>query len=152
MPFRRPTTIESIVIAAFVLLVAALILSPGKGVFDGRFPLTVTIRETETEPIDRDSLLFATCWFEDEAASAISNPGAYEHGFRPPAFTADGRAVIDVPASGRTGRWGTVASYHHAEHLVVEYRLARADNAPPKRKRFRIPKGRGERSITIDLP
>ncbi len=150
MPLRRPTKTEWIVGGVLALVAAALVFSPVVAVWDGRFRLTISIQETE--PLDRDSLSFATCWFEREADHALANPRRYEYGFRLPKFTTDGRAVIDVPASGRSGGWGLVDTYNHPEHLVVEYRLAGTDNGRVKRKRFGIPIGRGPRSISITLP
>lgn len=150
MRIARLSKIEWAVIAGVFGLLAALILAPGVAVWDGRFRLTIRI--DEDEPIDRDSLVFATCWFEREAVHALANPGHYEYGFRGSEFTDNGHAAIDVPASGRLGVWGTTGSYNHPEHLVVEFRLASSDNKTLRRKRFDIPTGRGPRSLTIALP
>jgi hypothetical protein len=150
MRFRQPKKSEWIVMGVVAIVIAALMFPPVVEVWDGHFRLTIAIQETE--PIDWDSLSFATCWFEREANAAWANPGRYKYAFRPPDFTTDGRAVIDVSSSGRSGVWGTAGTYHHPEHLVVEFRLAETANAPLKRRRFAIPIGRGPRSITIALP
>ena len=150
MRFGKPSKAEWIVIGVVALVIVSLIFPPVVAVWDGHFRLTIAV--SETEPIDRDSLSFATCWLEREADHALANPGFYDYRFRPPDFTTDGHAVIVVAASGRSGGWGTTDTYNHPEHLVVEFRLAGTDNGPPKRKRFGIPIGRGPRSITIALP
>ena len=150
MRITKPTKTDCIVIAAILVLLIVLIIPSTQAVWDGHFQLTIDI--DAREPIDRESLVFATCWFEDEALDALNNPGVYEYGFRPPEFSGDGDAVIDVPASGRPGTWGQRGTYNHPEFLIVEYRLPEADNELLARKRFDIPSGRGPRSMTIDLP
>lgn len=148
MRIRRLSTTEFIVVSAIAVILAALLFSPVQSVWDGHFPLTIEI--DETEPIDRDSLMFATCWFEPEAEHALATPGL--DGFRRPNLTATGHAIIDVPASGRPGNWMTDGTYNHTEYLVVEYRVAARDNGQMARKRFTIPTGRGPRTTRITLP
>ncbi len=149
MRITKPNKIEWIIIGVIIAILAALLVPPVEGVWDGHFQLTIEIHEDE--PIDGDSLLFATCWFEREAEHALANPGLYELGFRHPEFTDNGHAVIDVPASGRPGSWRTAGTYNHPKYLVVEYRPAASDNGALKRKRCDIPTGRGSRSLTITL-
>lgn len=142
------TKIEWIVIGLILAVFFALILSPVQQVWDGHFRLTIELNEHQ--PIDHKSLQFATCWFEPDAKRALQNPGVYEHGFGPAEISHDSHAMIDVPASGRSGSWVTSDTYNHPKFLVVEYRLANSQTLA--RKMFHIPVGSGARSMTIDLP
>jgi hypothetical protein len=150
MRFPKFSKTEWVVLAGMTLVLAALILSPGVSVWDGHFPLTISI--DGTEPIGRDSLLLATFWSESEAEEAVTQPGLYAYRFRTPDFTAEGNALIEVAASGRMGNWMTNGTYNHQQHLVVAYRPSVAGNDPATYKRFTIPAGRGARTLRIMLP
>jgi hypothetical protein len=140
---------EWLTLGVMLGVLVALLAPTTQSAWDGHFQLTIAV--DQNVPVDRDSLLFATFWFEHEARQAIKSPGVYEWGFHPPSFNAAGHAVIDVPASGRPGNWGTSGSYNHPQILVAEYCPADAEG-PPTRRRFDIPGGRGARFMRIDLP
>ena len=148
MALRRPTKLEWAVIGAILANLVALLIPSTPAVWDGEFSLTISV--TESKPIDRDSLLFATCWSEDEVRDALGKPGVYEWGFHPPKLTDDGRAIIDVPVFGRTTTWSD--TYNQPQFLVAEYHVANDTSHLPARKRFDIPTGRGPRSMAILLP
>jgi hypothetical protein len=151
MAFRKLSKLEWAVIGVAVAIAAALLIPSPQGVWDGEFPLVIAI--TESEPLDRDSLLLAMCWSDNDAQEALDNPGDYEKTrFRRPEFNDEGQAVIDVPVSGHIGTRGKPESYNHPTCVVVEYRLAADNDSSIARKRFDIPTGRGPRSITIRLP
>ena len=146
MALRQPSKLEWAVICVILAVLVALLIPSTQGVWDGDFSLTISV--TESEPIDRDSLLFATFWSEDQARHALAKPGVYEWGFHPPKPTDDGRATIDVPVFGRITTWGD--TYNQPQFLVAEYHLA--SDGTVARKCFHMPIGRGPRSIDILLP
>lgn len=150
MKLLNLTKLEWAIVICVAVVLVALLLPTNQGFWDGRFALAVCVEEAES--IDRESLLLATFWTEEEAQDALDHPGVYEYGFRPLRSTDDGQEVIDVPCCGRVGAWGEVTTYRYPAFLVVEYRLEGADEASPVRKRFHIPNGRGPRSMTIQLP
>ena len=86
------TKIEWIVIGALLAGLVALLTPSTQCVWDGDFRLTVRLHERE--PIDRESLQFATYWLEPEAQHALQNPGACGSDFRRPEFSAHGYAMI----------------------------------------------------------
>jgi hypothetical protein len=128
----------------------AVVFPPGVTTWIGRFPLTIELQEHE--PIHRDSLAFATCWYGVTAEDALAGQGPIEWDYRAANILEDDRFVIQVTASGREGVWGTIDEYHHPPWLLVEYRLAAAPDEPLRRKCVAIPKGRGPRSLAIGLP
>ncbi|MBL8818546.1 MAG: hypothetical protein JNL58_21135 [Planctomyces sp.] len=146
MALRQPSKLEWAVIGVMLAILVALLIPSTQGVWDGDFSLTISV--TESEPIDQESLLFATFWSEDQARDALAKPGVYEWGFHPSQLTDDGRATIDVPVFGRITTWGD--TYNQPPFLVAEYRLAH--DGKVTRKCFDIPTGRGPRSIEILLP
>jgi hypothetical protein len=148
MRITTPTKTEWIIIGVILAVIVALLVNPAQQVWDGHFRLTIDINEHQ--PIDHKSLLFATCWFEPDAKEASQNPGVYEHGFGPAEIFNDNHAMIDVPASGRSGTLWSSGTYNHPKFLVVEFRLNNCETRA--RKMFHIPVGRGARSMIIDLP
>jgi len=146
MALRHPTKLEWAVIGVIFAILVALLIPSEQGVWDGDFPLEISV--TESEPIDRESLLFATFWSADDARDAITQLGVYEWGFHPPKLTDDGRVNIDVPVCGRITSWGD--TYNQPPFLVSEYHLA--NDGKVARKCFDIPTGHGPRSIDILLP
>lgn len=150
MRITAPSGAEWAIIILILATLFALFLSPIQSVWDGRFPLTIHVIEQQN--VDPDSLQFATYWFEQDAKETLEKPGVYEYGFRAVKTSPEGKVIIDVPTSGRSGSFRTFGTYNHPKFLIVEYRLNQDDNAKLARKMFPIPVGRGARSITIHLP
>ena len=150
MKLRNLTKLEWAIVALVGVILIALLVPPVEAVFDGHFVLAVCVEESRA--IDRESVLLATFWTEEEAQEALDDPGVYEYRFRRLRLTDDGQTVIDVPYCGRDATWREPARYNEPAFLVVEYRLEDPDEPSPVRKRFDIPEGRGPRSMSIRLP
>ena len=137
-----------VVILAIVLIIVLLPLGY-VSVFDGHYDLSITV--PQTDQIDPSSLLFAACWTKQDAQSAIANGinGTASFDFGTP--VAANTHVISVPYSGRSNSFGRITSYNQPQHVVVQYALVRPAGKTV-RKRFPIPQGRGNRSMTVSLP
>jgi len=119
-------------------------------VWVGHFRLR--IRMSEVEPIVRESLLFAACWSEAEALSALHSSDMFEQRSCAVETTEKESSVIQVPASGRSGIWGLLSTCNYPRFLVIEYLVQQTSNPTPARKIIPVPAGRGDRSIHVKLP
>ncbi len=142
---------RTILSVASIIAIAVIVLVPFgfQTKWHGRFELTIVINADQ--PIDKPSLLFATCWRETDAKSATKNLSDNDLGFRTARKLTTNQCAIDVPCSGTENAYGLGTTYHQPKFLVAEYRLTdNPENAI--RKLFIIPDGKGPRTMTICLP
>ena len=137
-----------VVILAIVLIIVLLPLGY-VSVFDGHYDLSTTV--PQTDQIDPSSLLFAACWTKQDAQSAIANGTNGTASFDFGAPVATNTHVISVPFSGRSNSFGRITSYNQPQYIVVQY-IPVGTAGKAVRKRFPIPQGRGNRSMTVSIP
>lgn len=141
-------TARRLAIAAVLFFIALLLLPfASQVIWDGFFPLDLEI--TATEPIETD-ILVAACGRIEEVEDALARGRNGEIPFRRAERMEEGRYLIAIPASGRTGPFEIELSYYEPKFLVLEFRLAA--ESTPRRKRVDIPPGRGPRSVQVRLP
>ncbi len=141
-------TARRLAIVAALFFVALLLLPfASQVVWNGFFPLDLEI--TATEPIEPD-LLIAACGRIEEVEHALAQGRKGEIPFRQAERMEEGRYLIAVPASGRTGPFDMELSYYEPPFLVLEFKLAA--ESTPRRKRVDVPPGRGPRSVQVTLP
>lgn len=140
-----------------VMIVGLIVLLPFgvTAVWDGSFPLTITIQAVPT--FDTTHLLFKPCWNQSQAdvELELDSEGEENDGGRPFHYSEPLDAntyLVRVPCSGHSGPFDIEYSYVEPRFLVVEFRTTDSEDAPPLRKLFSIPEGRGPRSMTITLP
>lgn len=138
------------VAAAFGIVLIALLLPFGYvSVFDGHFDLTIVVPTNDA--FDHTSLRFAPCWTLQDARFAVANGSQGTASFYRGTATSPGTYVISVPYSGRSNAFGHVTSYNQARHLVVQYDLT-GSATKTVRRQFLMPQGRGNRSMTVQVP
>ena len=136
--------------AASIATLLLIVLWPISAVWVGQFPLTITI--DSRIPIDRASVLVATCRNEREVAHLVANPGVYEYTFSPVHELDSGEVVASIPCSGRDRLFGLFSTYNHPEFIVLRYRRIDEDREKQSHKGFAIPEGRGPRNMTVKIP
>lgn len=141
---------NQLLFSVFALIIIALLIPYGYvSVFDGHYPLTITVAETET--VDARSLQFAMCWTDAEAEDATRIGATGETSFQSGKIADHDSRRISVPYSGRVNFFGFVASYNQPKYLIVQYKLA-IGNDNLQRKQFSIPSGRGARNMRVAVP
>ena len=121
-------------------------------VWDGRIALTIHVNSDPA--IDPESVKFVACWRQTEATYFVSQAderfgGAWSTASRDVAVD---NWTIDLPCSGRRHWAGIGDTYVEPSFLVVEYESTASGEHTKHRKQLLIPKGRGARSMTTDLP
>ena len=131
-----------IIVAASLLLIAVLLPSFKAAVWDGRFPLTIEFNQSEALNAEVDTFLFAACWQEREAESAMRSGSESEIEFHSADEIDGNRVTVYVPCSGRSGPFGIEYSYVQPKYMVVQYSVSDEDTSL-RRKRFEVPAERG---------
>ncbi len=150
MLWKYKAMIAAIVVGGIVLLHFLQTV-----VWDGTFPMTVTLQATPQ--VDIAHLKFEACGNQKYADFAMevgfTEEGLFGDGpFQSTQMLDANTYLVSVPCSGRSGPFEIEYSYIESQFLVVEFKTTDSGNAPPLRKQFSIPAGRGQRSMTITLP
>ncbi|PHQ32747.1 hypothetical protein CEE69_24405 [Rhodopirellula bahusiensis] len=135
-----------ICIATFV--VSAILLTSAR--WSGRFMLQIDI---ELPPdVERESLVYMECW-DEQIADWLCTPGnQVKEGFEPPSQRTTNRDIVVVSTGGKSSALRIFDTYHQPETLVLQYdRVATLGQRETLRTLVPIPKGRGDRSVSIDL-
>lgn len=138
---------KSIAIAALVILLILILLPIVQDkVWVGHIPLTVII---EYPPdISPSSIFIIECWKRQDLAALLEVDDDISVPCGIADQISDNTWRANLPISGREGGFGRVTSYHEPEFIIVQYRI----DSGLARKSFRIPPGRGERSMQVVLP
>lgn len=139
----------AVAVAFGIVLIGVLMPFGYVSAFDGHFNLTIVVRSNDS--FDTSSLLYAPCWTNQEAQSALAHGTQGNVSFYPSTgVTAEG-LVLSVPCSGRSNAFGRVTSYNHPQYVVIQYSL-RGRTTESIRKQLSIPPGRGDRSVEVYIP
>lgn len=141
---------ESFAVAVILAIVSIIVALPlgFVSVFDGYYDLLIAV--SPHDHFDRKSLLFAVCWTQKDAASALVGGANGSVLFEFGNAAGTDSHVISVPYSGRSNFFGNVTSYNQPQYLVVQYNLINAEGETVRRQ-FPIPQTQGNRSMTVNL-
>ncbi|CAD73262.1 MAG TPA: hypothetical protein DDX19_09370 [Rhodopirellula baltica] len=133
-------------VATFV--VSALLLTSAR--WSGRFMLRIDV---ELPPgIERESLLYMTCWDQQTADWLCTPDNEVTEGFDPPYQRTPDHDVVLVPTGGSSNFLRIFDTYHQPDSVVLQYeRETESGERDPLRIHFPIPKGPGDRLVSIDL-
>ena len=133
--------------ALLVIGIVIILMVPvgSVAIWDGSFSLILNV-EAEAS-VDLDSVKFSM----DHILYPRSERRTFSSA-RSATQKSSGQWTIDVPCSGRSGFMGYGGTYHQPGILIVDYQQTIDHERTPRREHFTIPKGRGPRSMAIQLP
>ncbi len=115
--------------------------------WDGYFPLTVTVVSDYEQTIESISYADANRQFVADALAKISNT-EHDQEFRA-VEDWDGQSfTARIPSSGRRDQFGIEHQYWHSPFVVIWVQF---EDGSSRRIAAEIPKGRGARGMTIKL-
>ncbi len=137
--------LQLMIATAVVGVVAWLAIPRVVIVSDGHFELGLQF--PAEEKLDT-TLMVAYCWNEIEANHAN------EHGsstseiiFRPIEVDPNGKSHVTLPCSGKYTQSNDEISYNEPKFVVIQFN----DNDTICRRKFSVPAGKGDRTLSIDL-
>ncbi|MCA8991359.1 MAG: hypothetical protein KDA88_05240 [Planctomycetaceae bacterium] len=143
MPLPRKILLAVLILALLVAALPLLTVTKKTGYF------TLTIELDVTEDVDVASIRYLECWRERHLET-LTQQGAAS-GFEEPQKIDATHHAVTMPSEAEQGAYGLIDKYMSPDYLLVCYRRLEATDDSYEFKTVRMPPGRGDRTLKLNM-